>query len=513
MQETNKSSRKKIAIIGAGLAGMAAAVKLLTEYGDLVEVSLFEQSRFMGGRVSSFQEKVSGKLLDSVQHVSMRCCKATMNFLDRTGLKPLGRFQKEIVFAFPRKKENILICDDTPNPPSYFLHKKFINQIIRSGDAHIFSSRPRATNIKFSIMRNSHFFPYPLHLTGSVLRLHFLPFRQRIKLLNILRLLQKTDPPTHATFRDWLNEMGCPESLQHLFWDVLVLSAFSEKSEHVSAKIAKKVFSTTFFTGADAWHVWLPSRPLRMIFHDKMLEFFRHFSSFHFHPLTQIKRISPHENGTFSLVTRQEEYRNFDACILTVPWKNAAKILPELVQKNVLHPEAYESRAISAVHAWYDRPLFSPWRNVAIPGMTIQWIFRHAWGDADFPLSDPLFSEENKNLSDSQKNLPSQHGYYHQLMLSDSDTFSSHPDILQQKILEEMQQLFPQRKLIHAKTVRIPSAVFSPNIHLENIRPVSATPWPNIFLAGDWISTDLPATMEGAILSGEMAVKEMFLRE
>jgi hypothetical protein len=36
-------------------------------------------------------------------------------------------------------------------------------------------------------------------------------------------------------------------------------------------------------------------------------------------------------------------------------------------------------------------------------------------------------------------------------------------------------------------------------------RPGATTPWPNLFLAGDWTATGLPATIEGAIRSGHRA--------
>jgi hypothetical protein len=36
-------------------------------------------------------------------------------------------------------------------------------------------------------------------------------------------------------------------------------------------------------------------------------------------------------------------------------------------------------------------------------------------------------------------------------------------------------------------------------------RPAARTGWPNLFLAGDWTQTGLPATIEGAIQSGETA--------
>ena len=40
---------------------------------------------------------------------------------------------------------------------------------------------------------------------------------------------------------------------------------------------------------------------------------------------------------------------------------------------------------------------------------------------------------------------------------------------------------------------------------VDALRPPQATPWPNLFLAGDWTHTGWPATMEGAVRSGYLA--------
>jgi len=36
-----------------------------------------------------------------------------------------------------------------------------------------------------------------------------------------------------------------------------------------------------------------------------------------------------------------------------------------------------------------------------------------------------------------------------------------------------------------------------------SLRPLPQSPFPNLFLAGDWTDTGLPATLESAILSGD----------
>ena len=489
---------KKIAILGAGLAGLSAAVKLLTEGGDSVEVHLFEQSRFMGGRVSSFRESVSGKLLDTVQHVSMRCCHATMRFLKRTGLEACGSFQKEIVFSsFAEKWQPGLERDVVERNDRIELPERFPlpgNRLEIEDHSPLLSGRyaslrEASVPAVMSCLRNSLFLPAPFHLLGSVLRLKFLTFRQRLALLSVARRIQMETPPENASsFSAWLETLGCEESLRRLFWDTLILSAFSDSSENVPAQMAKDILTQMLLDRADGWHLWVPDRPLQMIFHDEMLRFLQTFPRFHFHPLTQIKRIHPEEDGTFTLITAHGSQPTFTACISAVPWHAAGRIFPELVTQKILRPECFIPRTISAVHAWYDRPLFSPAQNLAIPGMTTQWIFRHPWGDADF-------AEHGR-------------GFYHQLMLSDSDTCcSSRPEIIQSALTAEVAEMFPAAKLLHAKTVCVPASVFSPAA-AESARPQHITPWRNLFLAGDWTATGFPATMESAIISGEIAAEK-----
>jgi uncharacterized protein with NAD-binding domain and iron-sulfur cluster len=48
-------------------------------------------------------------------------------------------------------------------------------------------------------------------------------------------------------------------------------------------------------------------------------------------------------------------------------------------------------------------------------------------------------------------------------------------------------------------------ATFAATPEQDARRPVAKTGWPNLFLAGDWTQTGLPATIEGALRSGETA--------
>jgi uncharacterized protein with NAD-binding domain and iron-sulfur cluster len=74
--------------------------------------------------------------------------------------------------------------------------------------------------------------------------------------------------------------------------------------------------------------------------------------------------------------------------------------------------------------------------------------------------------------------------------------------------LRELAEFFPlvsEAKLMKAAVVKEVRATYSIRPQLDLLRPSSASPWPRVFLAGDWVATGWPATMEGAVRSGYLA--------
>ena len=74
------TGRARVAVVGGGLAGMAAA---LAARDAGAEVTLFEKRRHLGGLTWSFERR--GLLFDNGQHVFLRCCTAYRAFLERIG--------------------------------------------------------------------------------------------------------------------------------------------------------------------------------------------------------------------------------------------------------------------------------------------------------------------------------------------------------------------------------------------------------------------------------------------
>ena len=77
--------------------------------------------------------------------------------------------------------------------------------------------------------------------------------------------------------------------------------------------------------------------------------------------------------------------------------------------------------------------------------------------------------------------------------------------------MKELRDLIPaagKAKILHSLVIKEKRATFSPKPGIEGIRPAVRTSISNLFLAGDWTATGFPATIEGAVLSGQRAAAE-----
>ncbi|HXL72451.1 MAG TPA: FAD-dependent oxidoreductase, partial [bacterium] len=66
----------------------------------------------------------------------------------------------------------------------------------------------------------------------------------------------------------------------------------------------------------------------------------------------------------------------------------------------------------------------------------------------------------------------------------------------------------PTWEVLHAKVTREMAATFIWTSETDGFRLCCDTPYRHVFLAGDWTATGLPATIEGACLSGHRAAEK-----
>ena len=96
-----EDTRSQVVIVGAGLAGLAAAAALAARG---VSVTVLESRPRLGGRASSILDRETGQTIDNCQHVVMGCCTNFLHFCETVGCRDLFEPQPALFFIGPPRQ-------------------------------------------------------------------------------------------------------------------------------------------------------------------------------------------------------------------------------------------------------------------------------------------------------------------------------------------------------------------------------------------------------------------------
>src|SRR3984957_19611949 len=113
MTTNHKPPPPHIVSVGGGLAGLAAATGLVDRG---LRITVLESRPRLGGRASSFQDPVTGEMVDNCQHVSMACCTNLADFCKKVGTDELFRRVPDVRFLSPEGKLSRLVAGRLPAP-------------------------------------------------------------------------------------------------------------------------------------------------------------------------------------------------------------------------------------------------------------------------------------------------------------------------------------------------------------------------------------------------------------
>jgi zeta-carotene desaturase len=107
----------------------------------------------------------------------------------------------------------------------------------------------------------------------------------------------------------------------------------------------------------------------------------------------------------------------------------------------------------------------------------------------------------------------SRRNFYLELVVSASRSFAARTrqEAIEQA-LRELTEFFPKvstAKIEKAALTKEVRATFGVPPGIDDARPSATSPWPNCFLAGDWVATGWPSTMESAARSGHLAAEAL----
>lgn len=324
---------RRVAVVGAGLAGLAAALEL--ERAGLA-VELFERGRPLGGRATSFQ--VGGVEVDNGQHVFLGCCTEFIGFVERVGMRDCLHLQDRF--------EALVLS--------------------RDGGA----SRLRAAPL-----------PAPWHLVASFLGYRHLSWPAKLRVIRALaaargaRGVGGARRQSHDTFAAWLARRRQPADALRAFWEPFFVPALNAPLDRVSAADAAFVIETAFLAHAGAARVGYSTVPLARIAAAAAERLHR------VHLATPVLCLdaAPGDGLVRGVVVAGGERIPFDAVVLAVPPPQLARLLGGPERFGVFGLAGYEPRAIVDVHLWHDLGSLG-FDFAALLDSPVQWVFEKGEG-------------------------------------------------------------------------------------------------------------------------------------
>ena len=440
----SKSVDRTVAVVGGGLAGLAAACAL-AESG--FRVTVFERRPYLGGRASSYEHPATGEIVDNCQHVLFGLCTNLLDFYKKIGIENKIQWFDEMTFIEPGGRQSLL--------------------------------RPASL-------------PAPLQLMPSFLGFKFLDAPDKLALTWALTALLMRNPQDDGTsFYDWLRRHHQTHGAIERFWKPVLVSALSEDLDSISIPYAAQVVRESM-KSRQARAMGIPTVPLTQLYDGARAYISARGGSVRLR--AGVQALETYSAGPRITVADSEE--QFDYAVLALPFDALAKLLPVAPESVYLRDQIahFETAPITGVHFWFDRQI-SDLPHAVLLDRTIQWMFHKSL----------LLSTRSKGAGNSE--IPS----YVELVVSSSKSLinQSRQEIID-LALAELREFFPDAReatLVKATVVKELNATFSPTPGIDRYRPATATPWSNIFLAGDWTATGWPATMESAVRSGYMAAE------
>lgn len=443
-------TRADVVVIGAGCAGLSAAVHLAAA-GKSVVVA--EEAPRLGGRATAFTDKDTGERVDNGQHALFGCYRATYELLTTIGTAHLAPLQ-------PRLSVTMVDVEG------------------------------RAFALRCPGL------PPPWHLLAGILKWPALTLADRWSALGLRSLLSETRRdgaarvaarvPASDTVSTWLAAQGQSPRLCAWLWHPLAVAALNQSPDVAAAAPFVRVLAEMFGPRVEDSSIGLPSVPLDELFGTASRKFVEARGGRVL--MKSPARVVLDDRGAISHVRVGAESIEAGAVVSAVPWHALDRLwdagVPSALSGVAANARAMGSAPIVTVNLWLDGPLSSA-RFIGLVDRPMHWIFdKHAIFDADAAHLSVVTSGAGD------------------IVRLDNATLTA-------MALDEVRRAIPDaghRRMTRSVVVREHRATFSlaPG---EPPRPPNRTPLAGFYLAGDWTDTGLPATIESAVLSGRLAAE------
>ncbi|MGD0547781.1 MAG: hydroxysqualene dehydroxylase HpnE, partial [Terracidiphilus sp.] len=336
--------------------------------------------------------------------------------------------------------------------------------------------------------------PAPLHSAPSFLNASAFTLADKLALGRAMRAMMKPEIliDTRESLGDWLRRHKQTEGAINRFWRLVIASALNAEIDSIAVPYAAKVIRELFLNSAQAGSMGMSTVPLSALYANVTPYLTQRGGSVLLN--THVEGAAWDEASAKWLICTRTGELISDYMILALPFEAMQKLLPHLpveegTEKLARQLERHEHWPICSVHLWFDREI-TELEHAVLLDREIHWMY-------------------------NQSKLQGRGGHYIELVVSATRAFAALPrEAAIQQALSELAEFFPrvkEAKLEKVALVKEMHATFGVPPGIDAVRPYEQSPWPNCYLAGDWIDTGWPSTMESAARSGHLAAEALGL--
>jgi squalene-associated FAD-dependent desaturase len=437
----------RVVVAGGGLAGITSALRL-ADAG--CAVTLLEAKPRLGGLTASFRR--DDLEIDTGQHVFLRCCTSYRALLDRLHVTAMTTLQDRLRVP-----------------------------VVRASDGR----RGQLSRGNLPALGG-----LPLHLSRSLAGYSVMPLAARVATARAVLALRSIDPADPVTDREsfgsWLAAHHQPQSAIDALWDLVGVATLNARSDQASLALAATVFQLGLLAENDAADIGWSDVPLHQLHGESAMRELT-AAGVQVRLRTKVTAIEPDvaSPGLGWLVHADDATEAADAVVVATDPVHAERVLPgDALDLPAGWSAELGSTPIVNVHFVFDRAVLAE-PFLACIGSPLQWVF------------------------DRSRPSGLARGQYLAASLSAADDVADRSTAeIRARLLPELERVLPAARgavLSDFFVTREPHATFRQAPGSSRWRPVTATRREGLVMAGAYTATGWPATMEGAVRSGDAA--------
>jgi len=438
-----------VVIIGAGWSGLSAACHLVNRGHT---INIFESSKQIGGRARSISlDGFVQPEVDNGQHLLIGAYHETLSLM--------RLISADINKLLKRQKLELNMFGLLDNGKKDKLHLKTYN------------------------------LPSPFHLFFGVVLCPNLTITQKLRVIHFSLKLSSNTILNNGdiSVAGLLSKYKQPDKLINALWEPLCLATLNTPIHEASAEVFITVLKMSLLGKQQDSEFLFTSKNLNCIFPEPAVNYLHQYNTA-INLSSRATEIIIKNNSIEGVIVNNKLIPTKNL-ILAIPPYACTKLLSRHneLQNITKQLSQIEYQPICTIYLQFPEDISLDQPMIGIWGTTIQWLF--------------------------DRKIVNQNGLMAAIISTNGNHMSLDNASLIKQVQSELKILFPDwPEPLNSKVIREKRATFSCKVNISNNRPGNKTTVKGLWICGDYTNTNLPATLESAVISGKIVATEINIR-